>query len=191
MIFFGHERARAQRWPAPPQPLPHISPLLLILPPPPPPPPPPSPPSPRLVCNFENLLKVMKMKLEGTAMCEPGRCWLCWWPVILSSAGSQAMLPRHTPKHLADTCFAPCLGFIESGALYRAIERRPAPAPRIPCTVSSRGGAALRSSKSEETRRVVVLGMPSGAVLEGRGSPLQPKGAGRAWYHEKASWLSS
>jgi hypothetical protein len=40
------------------------------------------------------------------------------------------------------------------------------------------GGAASRSSKSVETRRVGVLVMPSGAVPEGRGSPLQPKGVG-------------
>ena len=35
-----------------------------------------------------------------------------------------------------------------------------------------RGSAALRSSKLVETRRVGVLVVPSGAVLEGRGSPL-------------------
>jgi len=40
------------------------------------------------------------------------------------------------------------------------------------------GGAAFRSSKSAETRRVEFLFMPSGAVLKGRGSPLQTKSAG-------------
>ena len=41
-----------------------------------------------------------------------------------------------------------------------------------------RGGAASRSSKSVEIRRVGVLVMPSGAVPEGRGSPPQSKGVG-------------
>jgi hypothetical protein len=41
-----------------------------------------------------------------------------------------------------------------------------------------RGGAAFRSSKSAETRRVGALVMPSEAVLEGRGFPLQTKSAG-------------
>jgi len=41
-----------------------------------------------------------------------------------------------------------------------------------------KGSAASRSSKSAETRRVGVLVMPSGTVLEGRGPPLQTKSAG-------------
>jgi len=42
------------------------------------------------------------------------------------------------------------------------------------CINSTRAGAC----KSAESRRVGVLVIPSGAVLVGRGPPLQPKGAG-------------
>ena len=50
-------------------------------------------------------------------------------------------------------------------------------------SVTHRGGPAGRArlcetSISAETWRVGVLVMPSGAVLEGRGRPLQPKSAG-------------
>ena len=50
------------------------------------------------------------------------------------------------------------------------------------------GGSRRLDRANQQNRRVGVLVILSGAVLVGRGPPLQPKSAGRC--HATASWFS-
>ena len=80
----------------------------------------------------------------------------CPFAVVLAIIISLPLLPLHGRCYLYG---------INEELLLGKSENSPPPHAALP--------------QSVETRRVGVLVMPSGAVLEGRGSPLQPKGAGQ------------